>query len=124
MMRLMNEKERINVVADQWGSPTYATDLAEAVLQIVQSPNWHPGIYHFSNEGVITWFDFAKEIATQIHTNCVVQPTTTDSFPTPAKRPLYSVMSKEKVQKQYDIVLRDWKESLRRCVQKLSASVQ
>ncbi|GAA4735610.1 dTDP-4-dehydrorhamnose reductase [Flavisolibacter ginsenosidimutans] len=124
MMRLMNEKERINVVADQWGSPTYAADLAEAVLQIVQSPNWQPGIYHFSNEGVITWFDFAKEIAAQIHTNCVVQPTTTDSFPTPAKRPLYSVMSKEKVQKQYGIVLRDWKESLRRCVQKLSASVQ
>ena len=124
MMRLMSEKESINVVNDQWGSPTYAADLAEAILQIIQSPQWHPGVYHYSNEGVISWFEFAKEIAALIQTKCVVLPTTTASFPTPAKRPLYSVMNKAKIQKQYGIVLKDWKESLRRCVQKLSAPVQ
>ena len=61
MLRLMSEKEGISVVADQWGAPTYAADLAQAILSIVQAKAWHPGIYHFSNSGVITWFDFAKE---------------------------------------------------------------
>lgn len=123
MMRLMAEKESINVVNDQWGSPTYAADLAEAILQIIQADTWRPGIYHFSNEGVITWFDFAKEIAAQIQTNCVVQPTTTSSFSTPAKRPLYSAMNKSKIQEDYNVALKDWKESLRTCVRKLLAQV-
>ena len=119
MIRLMSEKESISVVADQWGSPTYAADLAEIILRIVHASNWQPGIYHFSNEGVITWFDFAKEIAALIHSSCTVQPTTTDNFPTPAKRPLYSVMDKCKIQQAYGIALKPWKESLHQCIQKL-----
>lgn len=122
MMRLMSEKESINVVSDQWGSPTYAADLAEAVLHIVQHSKWQPGVYHFSNEGVITWFDFAKEIALLIRSSCIVQPTTTAAFPTPAKRPLYSVMDKSKIQQAYGIELKAWKESLKRCVEKLVAA--
>ncbi len=120
MMRLMAEKESINVVADQCGSPTYAADLAEAILKIIEASVWQPGIYHFSNEGVITWFDFAKEIDLLVHSSCNIQPTTTANFPTPAKRPLYSVMDKSKIQQAYGIVLKPWKESLLRCMQKLS----
>lgn len=119
MMRLMGEKESINVVADQFGSPTHAADLAEAILQVIDSYHWQPGLFHFSNDGVISWFDFAKEIASLIHSPCVVQPTTTANFPTPAKRPLYSVMDKSKIQQAYGIALKPWNESLQRCVQKL-----
>lgn len=123
MMRLMSEKERISVVNDQFGSPTYATDLARAILQIITSGQWHPGIFHFSNDGVITWFDFAKEIGRQLQTNCDIQPTTTDNFPTPAKRPAYSAMDKGKIQQQYEVVLRPWKDSLQECMEKLKANM-
>lgn len=119
MMRLMGEKESLNVVADQFGSPTYAADLAEAILQIIDSYHWQPGLFHFSNDGIISWFDFAKEIASLLHSSCVVQPTTTADFPTPAKRPLYSVMDKSKIQQAYGIALKPWNESLQRCLQKL-----
>ena len=121
MMRLMAEKDSINVVNDQSGSPTYAADLAKAILQIISSPQWHPGIFHFSNEGVITWFDFAKEIGAQLQTACDVQPTTTDNFPTPAKRPAYSAMDKSKIQQLYGVELKTWKESLQQCLAKLKA---
>jgi dTDP-4-dehydrorhamnose reductase len=120
MIRLMNEKEGISVVNDQWGSPTYAADLARAIMQIIASSHWQPGIYHYSNEGVITWFEFAKEIGALLHTNCHIQPTTTANFPTPAKRPLYSVMEKSKIQRTYGIKIRAWKESLQECMQKLN----
>lgn len=119
MMRLMSEKESISVVADQWGSPTYAADLAKAILQIIQSQNRHPGIYHFSNEGVITWFEFAREIGSLLQTSCAIQPTTTANFPTPAKRPLYSAMEKSKIRQHYNINLKQWKESLQDCIRKL-----
>ena len=119
MMRLMAEKESIAVVNDQWGSPTYAADLAKAILQIVEAETWQPGIFHFSNEGVITWFEFAKEIALQLRTSCTVQATTTANFPTPARRPLYSVMDKTKISRVYGITPRPWKESLQNCLQKL-----
>jgi dTDP-4-dehydrorhamnose reductase len=119
MLRLMAEKETLNVVSDQWGSPTYAADLAEAILQIITTGNWVPGIYHYSNEGVITWFDFAKEIGSLIETSCNIQPTTTDNFPTPARRPLYSVMDKKKITEKLGIVIKPWKHSLAACIQKL-----
>jgi dTDP-4-dehydrorhamnose reductase len=119
MIRLMAEKETISVVNDQWGSPTYAADLAKAILQIIQADNWYPGIYHFSNEGVITWYEFAKEIGSLLQTSCTIQPTTTANFPTPAKRPLYSVMDKSKIQQQYSIGLKQWQESLQECLRKL-----
>lgn len=119
MIRLMAEKETLHVVNDQIGSPTYAADLAAAILSIIEAKTWHPGIYHFSNEAVITWFDFATEIAAQIQTGCVVLPTSTANFPTPAKRPAYAIMDKRKIAETYGIALRNWKDSLATCVQKL-----
>lgn len=123
MMRLMAEKESISVVNDQWGSPTYAADLAKAILKIIESANWHPGIFHFSNEGVITWFEFAKEIGAQLKTSCSIQTTTTANFSTPAKRPFYSVMDKSKIGQVYSITPKPWKESLQECLQKLQQNI-
>ncbi|HVF96473.1 MAG TPA: dTDP-4-dehydrorhamnose reductase, partial [Flavisolibacter sp.] len=122
MMRLMAEKESISVVSDQWGSPTYAADLAQAILQIIGSGNWQAGIYHFSNDGVINWAQFAKEIAEKIGSTCVVNPIPTSAYPTPAKRPLYSVMDKTRIQEQFGINLKPWRESLTKCLQKLQSS--
>ncbi|MGN6165122.1 MAG: dTDP-4-dehydrorhamnose reductase [Flavisolibacter sp.] len=119
MMRLMNEKESIGVVSDQIGSPTYAADLAEAILKIIGSGKWVPGIYNYSNEGVISWFDFAVEIKKLINASCTVNPITTAQFPTSAKRPAYSVLDKTKIRSTFNIELKDWKESLKVCVDKL-----
>ncbi len=121
MMRLLAEKESLNVVGDQWGSPTYAADLATAILQIIQQTDWHPGIYHFSNKGVISWAQFAVEIATHIHASCVVNAIPTEAYPTPAKRPLYSVMDKSKIQQVYGVSMAPWQESLQRCIKKIVA---
>lgn len=121
MIRLMNEKESIGVVNDQVGSPTYAHDLAKAIMQIISSGTWMPGIYNFSNEGVISWFDFANEIKQLINSPCIVNPLSTEQFPTPAKRPKYSVLDKTKIQQTFSIQLKDWKESLKECIQKLNA---
>ena len=92
MMRLMSEKQSLGIIDDQLGSPTYAADLAEAIMQIISSGKWEQGIYNYSNDGVISWFDFANEIKHQIGSNCIVNPLTTEQFPTPAKRPKYSVL--------------------------------
>jgi dTDP-4-dehydrorhamnose reductase len=120
MLRLMTEKESISVVADQWGSPTYAADLAKAVLQLIESGRWQPGIYHFSNDGVINWAQFAGEIARQANRSCKVNSITTDQYPTLAKRPAYSVMDKQKIASVYHIQIRPWKESLQECIRKLN----
>jgi dTDP-4-dehydrorhamnose reductase len=119
MIRLMNEKENISVVNDQVGSPTYAADLAEAIMQIVASGKWQGGIYNFSNDGVITWFDFANEIKHLIGSSCIVNSVATTQFPTPAKRPKYSVLDKTKIQQTFLIQPKNWKESLKVCISKL-----
>jgi dTDP-4-dehydrorhamnose reductase len=121
MMRLMNEKQSLGVIDDQLGSPTYAADLAEAIMQIISSGKWEPGIYNYSNDGIISWFDFANEIKRQIGANCIVNPLTTEQFPTPARRPKYSVLDKAKIQNTFSITLKNWKESLRLCISKLLA---
>jgi dTDP-4-dehydrorhamnose reductase len=121
MMRLMSEKQSLGIIDDQLGSPTYAADLAEAIMQIISSGKWEQGIYNYSNDGVISWFDFANEIKHQIGSNCIVNPLTTEQFPTPAKRPKYSVLDKSKIQHTFSISLKDWKESLRVCISKLVA---
>lgn len=123
MIRLMSEKESMGVVNDQYGSPTYAADLAEAVMKIISSGNWKPGIYHFSNEGNISWFDFAGEIKRLIQSNCIINPLTTDQYPTPAKRPHYSVLDKTKIQQTFSVQLKDWKESLRICIEKINRRI-
>jgi dTDP-4-dehydrorhamnose reductase len=121
MMRLMNEKESIGVVNDQVGSPTYAADLAEAIMHIITSGKWQPGIYNYSNEGIISWFDFANEIKQLIGSSCVINPLTTEQFPTPAKRPKYSALDKTKIQQTFSIRLKNWKESLKICIDKLQS---
>ena len=116
MMRLMQSKPQISVVADQKGSPTYAADLAEAVLAIIGAGSWKPGIYHYSNTGVISWFEFANCIKELIGSSCDVRPTDTAGYPTPAKRPAYSVMNTSKIAGAFQLTLKPWKQSLERCL--------
>lgn len=123
MLRLMAEKPAINVVADQYGSPTYAADLAKAILHIIESGRWQPGIFHFSNDGVISWAEFATEIGRLSGSACQVNPISTDQYPTPAKRPAFAVMDKSLIVSAYGIRLRPWKESLQECLQKLLPSL-
>lgn len=119
MMRLMSERDTLNVVSDQYGSPTYAADLAEAIFLILTTDQFTPGIYHYSNEGNINWFDFAIAIRDTAGLTCDINPVETSGYPTPAKRPAYSVMSKDKISKTYDIKIKNWKESLGRCIKLL-----
>ncbi|MBZ4192328.1 dTDP-4-dehydrorhamnose reductase [Niabella beijingensis] len=119
MIRLMAEKPSINVVADQYGSPTYAGDLAAAILSIVQSGNWVPGVYHYSNEGKISWFEFATAIGKYINSPCVVSPIPSSAYPTPARRPAYSVLDKTAIKETYGIAIPDWQDSLKQCLARL-----
>lgn len=116
MMRLMKEKTSINVVDDQIGSPTYAADLAECIMKIISYPDWNPGIYNFSNQGTVSWFEFAEEIKRILGSDCVVNPIPTSEYPTPAKRPSFSVMNKDKICSTFNIQLKPWKESLQQCM--------
>jgi dTDP-4-dehydrorhamnose reductase len=122
MKRLMGEKDSVSVVSDQVGSPTYAADLAEAIMEIITTGKWEPGIYNYSNSGVISWFEFASEIKNLLHSKCEVLPISTAQFPTPAKRPAYSVLDKSKIKNVYNITTRDWKESLIKCMNKLESN--
>ena len=115
MLKLLSEKEEISVVNDQVGSPTYAADLAEVILQIISSQNWQSGIYNYSNEGIINWYDFAIAIKELMGSNCRINPISTSQYPTPAKRPAYSVLDNSKIQKAFGIELKDWKKSLSAC---------
>lgn len=123
MIRLMMDKDEINVVADQFGSPTYAADLARAIVTMIQSGNWLPGIYHYSNEGNISWAEFADEIKKQINSSCKVNHITTQQYPTPAKRPSYSVMDTSKIRSAYGVETTPWKVGLHACIQKLQSNI-
>ena len=116
MLRLMKEKESIGVVNDQYGCPTYAADLANAIMQIITSNNFIAGIYHYSNKGKISWYDFAKEISLQINSHCIVNGISTLEFPTPAARPFYSVLDTTKIADTFNIIIPEWKDSLRKCL--------
>ncbi|HEY1017904.1 MAG TPA: dTDP-4-dehydrorhamnose reductase [Sediminibacterium sp.] len=123
MLRLMKEKDELKVVNDQIGSPTYAADLASAILQIITrlaAGNTQYGIYQFSNEGQISWYDFAVAIRTLAGLSCTVLPIPTKDFPTPAKRPAYSVMDTQQIVRDFGVPLKNWKESLVQCIRKLS----
>ncbi len=118
ILRLSKEKPFLRVVADQHGTPTYARDLAKAILEIISShplPG-KPGIYHFSNAGAITWFDFAKAITELSGIVIDIQPVETKDYPTAAVRPQYSVFSKEKIVRDFNLQIPDWKESLKACL--------
>jgi len=135
MLRLMRERKEINVVNDQLGSPTYAKDLAEAIMEIVNdqwsivngekkgSKTHHSPLathlYHFSNDGIISWYDFAVAIRDIKQLDCIINPIPTSSYPTPAKRPAYYGLDKTKIVSTFNIQLKKWIESLARCLQSL-----
>lgn len=117
MRRLGTEKESLNVVADQTGSPTYAGDLAQAIVTILPQMNEaNKGIYHYTNEGVCSWYDFATEIMNLSGLACEVKPIPSSAYPTKATRPFYSVLSKEKIKNVFNIEIPHWKESLVKCL--------
>ncbi len=119
MIRLGKEKEEIGVIYDQIGSPTYARDLALIILTAVEK-GITPGVYHFSNEGVTSWYDFTKAIHRIAGIKgCHVKPLRTSEYPTPAKRPSYSVLDKAKLKKTYDIEVPYWEDSLAECINRL-----
>jgi len=119
MMKLMSERDELNVVSDQVGSPTYAADLAVAIMHIITESNWQGGIYNYSNEGIISWYDFAVAIKEACGYHCKVNPITTSQYPTPAKRPAWSVLDKSKIQQTFGIHPPQWKDSLLTCIAKL-----
>lgn len=122
MLRLMDTKPEIGVVDDQIGSPTYAADLAEVLLTIAMAFNPATGIFHYTNEGVISWFTFAQAIKELHPSSCKVNPIPTSAYPTPAARPAYSVLDTSRIFEAFPSIPRHpWKESLKRCLAKLSA---
>lgn len=119
MIRLMTEREEISVIADQIGSPTYAHDLAKAIVDIIHNQKWEAGTYHFSNEGQISWYDFAVAIRDLKQLECKINPIPTEQYPTPAKRPKYSLLDKSKIKAQFGVIIPEWKDSLRKMLEKV-----
>ena len=125
MMRLTAEKEQLNVVFDQVGTPTYAGDLALAIFSIIEAGVYsgNEGVYHFSNEGVCSWYDFAVEIAAVAgNTNCCINPCHSSEFPSPVTRPPYSVLDKTKIKNTFDIDIPHWRESMEYCIKRIKAT--
>ncbi|TDW47130.1 dTDP-4-dehydrorhamnose reductase [Flavobacterium sp. 270] len=114
MSRLMQERDSLNVVNDQIGSPTYAADLAQSIMLIITNSNWKAGIYNFSNEGEISWYEFALAIKEIGGYNCELGGIPSSSYPTPAKRPAYSLLDKSKIKKTYNVSVPDYKQSLKK----------
>ena len=119
MMKLGTERESLNVIFDQIGTPTYAADLADAIMSIINSPTFAPGTYHYSNEGSCSWYDFTKTIHRIARIKCRVLPIETKDYPTKTPRPHYSVLNKSKIKSVYGISIPHWEESLEKCVQLL-----
>ena len=125
MMRLTSEREQLNVVFDQVGTPTYAGDLALAIFSIIEAGVYagNEGIYHFSNEGVCSWYDFAVEIAAACgNSNCKITPCHSSEFPSPVTRPPYSVLDKTKVKTTFSIDIPHWRESMEYCIKRIKAN--
>ena len=119
MLSLTATKPQLKVVFDQTGTPTYAWDLATAIVAALKNPV--AGIYHYSNEGVCSWYDFTKMIAEYAgNTGCDIQPCHSDEFPSPVKRPAYSVLDKTKIKETFGIIIPYWIDSLKRCIKKLN----
>ena len=124
MMRLTAEREQLNVVFDQAGTPTYAGDLALAIFSIIEAGVYegNEGVYHFSDEGVCSWYDFAVEIAAAAgNTNCRIIPCHSDEFPSPVTRPTYSVLDKTKIKNTFDLDIPHWRESMEYCIKRIKA---
>lgn len=119
MIRLGKEREQLGVVFDQIGSPTYARDLARAIMQIVEQ-GIVPGVYHFTNEGVCSWYDFTRAIhRLEGISDCKVSPIHTEDYPVPAARPHYSVLDKSKIKQTFGIEIRWWEDALKECIKEL-----
>ena len=116
MSRLMQERESLNVVNDQIGSPTYAADLAEAILTIITHSHWQAGIYNFSNEGEISWYEFALAIQEIGGFDCLVNGIPSSDYPTPAQRPHYSLLDKSKIATTFGVVVPGYRASLEKCM--------
>jgi dTDP-4-dehydrorhamnose reductase len=121
MLKLGAEKDELKIIADQVGTPTYAIDLAACILQIIESGSTAYGIYHYSNEGVTSWFDFARAIFDISGTKVKAIPVRTDEYVTKATRPAYSVMDKSKIKKEFGMEIPYWRDSLITCIGKLKA---
>lgn len=119
MSRLMQERDSLSVVNDQIGSPTYAADLAQAIITIINQDHWQAGIYNFSNEGEISWFQFALAIQEIGGFDCKISGIPSSSYPTPAKRPAYSLLDKTKIKNTFGVVVPEYKDSLRKCMRLL-----
>ena len=120
MIRLGKEKERLGVVFDQIGTPTYAADLAWAIFTVIETPAWHPGVYHFTNEGVCSWYDFTLAIHELAGIKgCQVRPILSEEYQYKTPRPHYSVLDKSKFKKTFGVEIPHWMDGLRRCVSKL-----
>ena len=124
ILRLAGERSEISVVSDQVGSPTYAEDLARAIVTIMENDDrgMCEGVYHFSDEGVCSWYDFASEIVRISGLPCRVKPVTTAEYPTRTQRPAYSVLDKSKIRNTFKVSVPDWKESLAACMKELKAN--
>jgi len=114
---LLNEKDTLNVVDDQIGSPTYAADLAQVIFAIINHANWQPGVFNYSNEGEISWYDFALAIQEISGLGCKVSGIPSSQYPTPAKRPGYSLLDKSKIKDTFGLIIPDYKASLRKCME-------
>ena len=125
MMRLMKERENLNIVADQKGRPTYAKDLANATMQMIEVMNAGKtmnGVYHFANTGETTWYDFAAKIKANAGLDCTLNPIETKDFPTPAKRPSYSVLDTSKIEEALSLSIPHWEDALASCMKEISAN--
>ena len=122
MSRLMQERDSLNVVNDQIGSPTYAADLAQAIMTILNHDNWQAGIYNFSNEGEISWYEFALAIQAIGQFDCNISGIPSSDYPTPAKRPQYSLLDKTKIKTTFGVAVPEYKESLKKCMDLLKTN--
>ena len=116
MMKLGTERDSLNVIFDQIGTPTYAADLANTILKVLSHTEFVPGLYHFSDEGVCSWYDFTKTIHRIAGITCDVRPIETKDYPARTPRPHYSVLNKAKIKSTYDLVIPHWEESLEKCI--------
>lgn len=116
MIKLGAERDTLNVIFDQVGTPTYAADLADAILSVISAENFIPGIYHFSDEGVCSWYDFTKSTHKIAGISCNVKPIETKDYPARTPRPHYSVLNKAKIKLTYGIEIPHWEESLEKCI--------
>lgn len=121
MLRLGAERQEIKVVFDQIGTPTYARDLAEAIATMVLTSRWMPGIYHFSNEGTCSWYDFAVDIMEQAGLDCKVIPIRSADFPSAVSRPPFSVLDKSRIKATYGISIPHWRNGLSRCISRMKS---